>query len=73
MDVLHDCVCGHTWTASGHQDSNCPKCNPADKTEALIKIVHDLLDCCELNMDDMERSTRRTIDRAIDLLAECGA
>ena len=36
----------------------------------LRQVVQDLLDCCELNLDEMEQSTRETIRHAQAFLAE---
>lgn len=35
------------------------------------QVVQDLLDCCELNLNETEQSTRQAIRRAEAFLAEC--
>jgi len=35
-------------------------------------IIRSLLDCCELNMDDLEEETREVIEQAEDFLTALG-
>jgi hypothetical protein len=42
-------------------------CNAHDD---LVAVLEDLLCCTELNLDDIENSTRRTIETAVAVIAK---
>lgn len=46
--------------------------NETKNETLLLNIIEELLGSCELNLDEIEYETRRTIDKANDYLALFG-